>query len=174
MPVKIREWFTVKGRDQLSSESDIDVKEVLPGVWAPIRSSKRSYYKGTEKNPLIGKLAGTAVIRVIEDKSKFNVDLDPKLFEYKIPLGTQVVDHNRNITYTEGSTDPDAYLAHLAKTATEGVADLTVEENRRPALIFVPESFWWRNGPYFTWGTALSFATIAMLLFVRRRWVREA
>ena len=79
---------------------------------------------------------GTQRLTVVRDRSRFNVDLPDDLLERTIPVGATIVDRIRNITYKEGSTDPDAYLTHLAQSGNKAVVLLDQKGER---LTVVPE-----------------------------------
>lgn len=156
MPVKIRQWF-VKSRTMLDREIENELAEVAPGVWAPIRSMIRLYSKD-ENSAVFGKCIGIDEITVVRNQSQFNIALSDDLFVQEIPVGSQVVDSIRNITYTEGATNPEAYLAHLAKSGEKAVELVTSRGERIIEIPDPPKSRW-------HW-LVYALPTVALLLVV--------
>ncbi len=135
LPVRTKQWFVKSGRTMLDREIENELAEVEPGVWAPVAATIRVFAKDPE-SPIFGKCMGTQRLTVVRDRSRFNVDLPDDLFERTIPVGATIVDRIRNITYKEGSTDPDAYLTHLAQSGNKAVVLLDQKGER---LTVVPE-----------------------------------
>lgn len=137
MPVKLNLWFSRGAGEAHSLDIDNDLREVSPGVWAPVRSLIRVFYKD-EKSPFHGKNTFICELKVIESQSKFNVEIPDSLFEVKIPNGMTVSDMARNAVYTQGSDNADRYLAQLAKDETKKLDSLSPKDRRPPETVFVP------------------------------------
>ncbi len=114
LPVRLTQWIVKNRREMLSAGVENELSEVAPGVWAPVRSTRRLFHKD-EKSKIFGKCGYVCELKVIENQSKFNGDVPDALFEPKIPNGMTVIDRNRNAVYTYGSSDPGKYLAQLAR-----------------------------------------------------------
>ena len=169
MPVRLRQWFLRKGVEAHSLDLENELREVSPGVWAPIRSLIRVFYKD-EKSPFHGKNTFICELKVIEDQSKFNIDVSDSLFEVKIPNGMTVLDRARNAVYTQGSGDPDKYLAQLAKDEKKKVDGLSPADRTPPSTVFIPLD----ERPMWVWplliGTAVVAALAAIYIVRRRAW----
>ncbi len=138
LPVKYHVWFEKQGRTLQDRDCEIDLAEVSVGVWAPVKMRTQVYAKDPD-SPIFGQCMGVSELSVVREKSRFNVPLADDLFVNTIPRGTTVVDKIRNVTYTEGASDPDTYLAHLAAEGKGAVASLPAAERAAPALIFIPD-----------------------------------
>jgi hypothetical protein len=168
MPVRIVSWYDQNGNKQLSSTTDNILKEVVPGVWMPEVSTTKLYYKGEPTDPMVGKLIGTDIIKILELIS-VNEAIDPNQFKVDIPNGFTVTDETRNITYVEGSSDPDRYLAQLAKDTSEGLKNLPKTERGMPKLIIIPDS-WWSRHRYQIYGLVVICSIVTFLaLAIRNR-----
>ncbi len=168
MPVRRMEWFQKTVGEALSLDVRNDLREVAAGVWAPIRTVTRVYHSG-ETSPLYGKHIGTNELRVIEDQSRFNVDVPDSLFEVKIPDGMTVTDAARNAVYTQGSADPDKYLAQLAKDENRKLDSLSPADRSPPAMVFIPPD----EKPRWFWPLLIGIAVASAagaIYAARRRW----
>lgn len=138
MPVKLYQWFIQGGSELPSLECVGELEEVVPGVWAPMVFTIRVFNK-TRKSPVFGKCTSQVVLRVLRDKSSFNQPLDETLFHGEIPIGAMVIDGIRNVTYLEGSADPDGYLRHLAQEGVDGIKSLPPTARLQPpSLVEIP------------------------------------
>jgi len=156
LPVKYHVWFEKQGRTFPDRDCEIDLAEVSPGVWAPVKMRMQLYAKDPD-NSIFRQCMAINELSVVREKSRFNVPLADELFVNTIPRGTTVVDKIRNVTYTEGASDPDTYLAHLAAEGKGAVASLPAAERAAPALIFIPDD------PYRSLRPALAVAGAAAL-----------
>lgn len=168
MPVKIAQWYFTKGVDAHGLDIENDLREVAHGVWAPVRSTFRNYYKD-KNSPLYGKNVAIYELRVIDGPSTFNSKIDSSLFEVVIPNGMTVIDRRRNAVYTQGSKNADEYLALLARDEKKRLNGLPGAERMPPSAVFVPPD------PTSRWLWPLLGGTGAILAagtlhILRRRW----
>jgi hypothetical protein len=163
LPSRIKQWFVESGQAKLDREIENELTEVAAGVWAPTNSTIRVYSKD-RKSATFGKLIGVNKLTVGINRSTFNKDVDPSLFDKSIPIGATVVDRIRNVTYSEGSTDPDKYLASLAKSGQNAVV-LLDSKGERLTVIPPGPSRYYILAPIA--GSAL--VLVALALFFRRR-----
>ncbi len=171
MPSRIVAWYDHQGSEQLDRKIENTLKEVAPGVWAPVSCRVDVYSKGEADNPRVGKCIGYSTVNVV-DGSTFNGEVKADLFSVEIPDGFLVNDQIRNIAYTKGSSDPDRYLAQITKDASESVSKLRPEDRQPPATIFVPNSWWSRYRPWLSWTSAVILTLVATVL-VRRSLARR-
>ncbi len=162
MPVKQTLWFVNKGHEQHSSDSEYLLREVRPGVWAPVKATIRVYSKNEESFP--GKLMYVGELRVIEEKSRFNIDLPDDLFAVKIPDGVNVIDKARNASYVAGSENAEKYLPLLARNEAAKLKQLTPADRMPPAMVFIPDDDrpWYAN-PI---GIGVLAAAVVLTIFV--------
>lgn len=168
LPVKIQEWIVKDGGDLHNLDTENELREVLPGVWAPVRITIRVFHKD-KKSPLFGECMGISVLSVDMDQSKFNVDLPDDLFEAKIPTGTTVVDRGRNVVYAAGSENADAYLAQLAQDEKAKLKKLTPVERTPPQMVFIPDDDWPRWAKPLLIGAGVALFAIVFAIRVRAR-----
>ncbi len=101
MPTRIEQWMNLgKGGDARSLDIVNNLSEVSPGVWAPVRSIRRVYYKDA-KSPFHGKNSFICELKVELNKSKFNTKIDDSLFDTTIPAGTTVLDRRKSTFFTK-------------------------------------------------------------------------
>jgi len=139
---------------------------VSRGVSAPVRALTHVFYNH-EKSPLHGKCTFICELQVIQDQSKFNVDVPHALFEVKIPNGMTVIDRARNVVYTHGSSDPDKYLAQLAVDERKRIDGLSPADRTPPDTVFIPDNDpprWLR--PF---GIGMSLIAVITAIYVLRR-----
>ncbi len=168
MPVKMTDWIIREDHEEHNTDVENELAEVSPGVWAIVRSTIRVFAKG-KKNPIYGKFMGTSVLRVIMDQSKFNGDPPDELFEAKVPLGATVVDRGRNVVYTAGSENADAYLAQLAQDEKAKLKKLTPVERTPPQMVFIPDDDWPRWAKPLLIGAGAASALLAIVFVIRIR-----
>jgi hypothetical protein len=173
LPARIRQWFISRGRTMLDREIENELAEVEPGVWVPIRSTIQVYSKSQSPADALtsGKRIGVSHLRVVMERSRFNIDLPDDLFEQKIPVGAEVVDNIRKVAYTAGSTDPDKYLAHIAATGEKAVQLLDQKGER---LTVIPNDRKIRSSHVVLLGVAGAALCGAAVLLGRRRLARPA
>jgi len=170
MPTKWTEWIVKSGRPLHNSDCTIELAEVAPGVWAPISANYSVYHK-TVDMPIFGKKMGANHLKVDMAKSWFNIEVPEDRFVMKIPDGATVSDRIRNVVYTQGASDPDAYLAGLAKQGREAVTGLPKGGPSIGNQIFVPDqpSFWSRGRVVAFGATVLIVGILAALASRRSR-----
>ena len=172
MPVKLVQWLLKGAAEAHSLDIENELSEVAPGVWAPVSSLIRVFYKD-EKSPFHGKNTFFCRLSVIKDQSRFNVDVADSLFEIRIPNGMTVIDRARNAVYTQGSDNADDYLRQLAKDETKKLAGLSPEDRSPPATIFVPSD----DRRIWYWSVLFGIAVLVLagaIYAARRKRVSEA
>lgn len=109
MPVRIK-----KSKDLSSDahfvEIENDLTQVDGGLWVPTTSSVTVHSKA-----FTGGLSIPATVTLVEvdlAKSKFNDDIDPKVFELPFPPGTVVRDADQQENYVQSDGDKRDYEAY--------------------------------------------------------------
>ncbi len=138
LPARMAEWIVKEDHDEHNIDTENELREVGPAVWAPVRSTMRVYVKG-EKSPIYGKCMMICDLIVQQDQSRFNIDLDDGLFGTAIPTGTTVVDGDRKVVYTAGSENADKYLAQIAKQEKAKFKSLSPRDRPTPGMVIVPD-----------------------------------
>lgn len=141
LPVRISQWMITGERKILDRDIQIVLAEVAPGVWAPVRGNTTIYFKGSDPKHW-GKVGQANMLYLDVDKCKFNNDVDPKLFASIIRDGDTVVDSIRNITYVQGSSDPEKHLKSLADQARTTTSKLRGRQGARPVIIPEEKNIW--------------------------------
>jgi len=143
MPVKWSQWFVNSGEQAKDRDCELDLAEVAPGVWAPV-ASKTTVYNKNKQSAIFGKAGSVDAMTVDMNRSRFSVPVAADIFAMKIPNGATVVDRTRNVVYTQGASDPDAYLSNLAAEGKQAVANLPPTGHGPKSMIIVPDQpgFW--------------------------------
>ncbi len=173
MPRRWSQWLIMAGERVRNLDCELDLAEVVPGVWAAV-AARKSVYNKNKQSAVFGKIMGVDTMTVDMSKSRFNVPIAADVFSMKIPNGATVVDRTRNIVYTQGASDPDAYLSNLAAEGKKAVANLPSGGRLSESTLIVPDrpSFW-------TSGRILAACVIVAIvcsgaIIARRMWGRHA
>ncbi len=168
MPTKWSDSIVKSGRSIRDRDCAIELAEVVPGVWAPVEA-KLSVYNKNPDSPIFDKVGGVDFLKVDRAKSRFNIAIPDDQFVIKIPNGASVIDRTRNVVYTQGASDPDAYLAELAAKGRGAVAGLPKHDPNSKSLVFVPDQpRFWTNGWTIAAGVAALVVTLLAAIAIRR------
>ncbi|MEX1232270.1 MAG: hypothetical protein WEB58_18640 [Planctomycetaceae bacterium] len=174
MPVRIQRLLDISGEEIISSQNDTTVKQIEPGVWAPVESINLAFPPVPRRELPVVKPQRT-VETVDLNRSRFNIDVSDSAFALEIPSGTKVYDKISNTHYVFGSAVGEA--AQYSQLVVEGKEDVDklrsfASEDMRPDLSTS------RNPPAprktnrtLTWLVALNVGAVliaAAILFVRR------
>ena len=169
MPAKLSEFLVKSGLSILSSDCTIELAEVAPGVWAPVGADFSIFGKNSD-SPIFGKKMGAGSLRVDRKKSRFNIAIPADQFVLKIPDGATVTDRTRNVVYTQGASNPDAYLASLAKQGQKAANNLPNQGAMGQMPLIVPdEPFFWSRGRVAAFGLAVVVVGVLANVSIKRR-----
>lgn len=106
-----------------------DFEEVAPRVWAPIRCTKAVHSKAIVGDAM--QPAGVTEIRIDRERSQFNVDIPPEVFEMAFPPGALVYDASSGQNYVQSQGSEKDYRAfdELVRQKVDSF------EERRPGAV---------------------------------------
>ncbi len=103
LPTKI-ERFWREGDDPHSVTTVVDGREIVPGVWAPVKMVTEFVDSVEPKGPTYGQPSLTTTLTVDEARSTWNsTQLDERLFRLTVPKGTSVTDLVSGISFVTGT-----------------------------------------------------------------------
>ena len=173
LPVKMAESIVKQGRSLHDSDTTIELAEVEPGVWAPVAAHFVAYGKMVD-SPLFGKVVGEDFLKVDRDRSRFNIAVPASQFVMTIPNGATVTDESRNVVYTQGASDPDAYLAKLADQGRQAAATLPKPTMIGMNPVLIPnQHFYWTTRRAVAAGV-LSLGVVVLGWMASRTWRKRA
>jgi hypothetical protein len=121
LPTLIRRGVNIAGNPDVISEFENEMAEVLNGIWAPVRSTRRVY-----SAPLVGNLQTAASENQLAldlSRSKFNIDIPLEVFELRFPPGTVVHEKASGENYVVSDGNQKDYQAY-AKIAVQKAEEL--------------------------------------------------
>jgi hypothetical protein len=142
-----------------------ELAEVLPGLWAPIRS-RVSVFVRDKNSKYYGQELGYLLAEVDQSRSQFNGDIDPSVFDLTFPAGVMVHDEIRNTSYRAGAEKLDSYLDQLATQGRLSVDQLQAKHPRLRSGTVISES----SGRKILIGVNLTlFAAVMVITVLRAR-----
>ncbi|QDU40902.1 hypothetical protein Mal4_52650 [Maioricimonas rarisocia] len=159
-PTLIRHGVGLGKQAGVYTETENVLDEVAPGVWAPVRSTRRIFAPEISGNP--DTPAAEHELVLDRSRSQFNVDIRPEVFEMAFPPGTVVYDKAKAANYVineGGQADYDAY-ARLARQKAE-------ELNARKLTAPIPARGF--NTVLLVIANVLGLSAVALVVYCRKR-----
>lgn len=134
MPVKILHFI-----DHGEELSDFRIwentlKEVSPGVWAPVRSKMTTFYGTDQESPVYGQRTAVCELTIDEDASSFNMPVSDDEFKLDVPVGTEVFDRVVGTHYFHGTDDASNDIKEIVAQGRLAVDDLQRREGEIAAV----------------------------------------
>jgi hypothetical protein len=171
MPAKIEIFVHKKDEDAaLYDRLENTLAEVLPGIWAPIRSS-RTNFALERKSKFFGKPFTIQEISIAPERMAFNKSIDNSIFALDFPVGTLVQDNVAHTSYSIGAGNRKKYLEHVT-----GVGKSTVAELKKKSRLFGAKDERRMTYPRILvmLNVFLLFAVVSVGVYHRRRFQNQA